>query len=150
MDWSQGSSIRLGQILLIAETSACISHNVRSKSQELNCGVPQGSFLGPIFFSIYTLPLGDIVRKYNMNFHLYTDDRQLFLCFDSCVPSTGDAAIIQLESCVAEIWAWILLKKLKLNDDKTEFLHFLPSQGAENSQGPSICIGSDDVSLSVQ
>ena len=60
-----------------------------------------------------------------MNFHLYADDMQLFLSFDSCVPSMGDAAIIQLESCIAEIRAWMLLNKLKVNDDKTEFLCFL-------------------------
>ena len=76
----------------------------------------------------------------------------MFLNFDSCMPSTSDAAIIQLESCIAEIWAWMLLNKLKLNDDKTEVLCFIPNQITSNikSHNPSICIGSDDVSLSSQ
>ncbi len=85
-----------------------------------------------------------------MKFHLYADDTQLFLNFDSSVPSSSDAAIIQLESCITEIRAWMLANKLKLNDDKTEFLRFLPnrSMSDEKNQNPLICIGADRVSLS--
>ena len=53
-----------------------------SEQKPLACGVPKGSVLGPIFFTIYTLLLADIAPKYKLSFRLYTDGTQIYLSFD--------------------------------------------------------------------
>ena len=79
--------------------------------------------LGPLLFSIYCRPLGDIVRRHNLHFHAYADDTQLYISFKPN-QSDADIAIHQLELCIEEIRSWMVSNYLKLNDQKTEFIVF--------------------------
>ena len=72
----------------------------------------------------YTLPLGDITRKYHLGFHIYADDTQIFLSFDQNNPTAAPMAIESIEPYICEIRDWVRLNKLELNDDKTDILLF--------------------------
>ena len=90
-----------------------------SSKADLKFGVPQGSVLGPLLFTLYTTPLSSMTFEHAIPHHLYADDSQLYVSFAS-----GDsaAALNGLQSCLASAQSWMSTNKLKLNPDKTEFL----------------------------
>ncbi len=45
----------------------------------MTCGVPQGSIPAPLLFSLYMLPLSQIMRNNQIAFHSYVDDTQIYL-----------------------------------------------------------------------
>ena len=57
-------------------------NGILSSPVNLPFGVPQGSVLGPQFFIMYTGPIANIARKFDLQVHLYADDTQLYFSFN--------------------------------------------------------------------
>ena len=93
-----------------------------SKKFVLECGVPQGSCLGPLLFTIYASKLFSIVKSHLPSVHSYADDTQLYLSFRPSESTCEAEALDAMEKCIADVRSWMINDKLMLNDDKTEFL----------------------------
>ena len=63
-----------------------------------NFGLPQGSVVSPIGYSI-TLPVG---RHHQVNYHVYADDTQLYVSFDPTAPDGLVNALSKLQNCITK------------------------------------------------
>ena len=53
-----------------------------SEDKSIETGVPQGSILGPVLFTLYLLPLRSLRNEIFASYHLYADDITIYLEFD--------------------------------------------------------------------
>ena len=116
-----------------------------SNDTPLAFGVPQGSALGPILFSIYTTPIGDIIRRHRLNCHLYADDTQLYVTFEVSDEDNKLSSLKKIENCVSEVRMWMNAIFLKVNEDKTVALVHASRKNQMKHNITAIQIGDCDI-----
>ena len=70
----------------------------------LKCGVPQGSALGPLLFTLYTHPLSAVICQSGLSYHFFADDSQLH---KSSVPSDFPVLACCLKDCIEDVAEWM-------------------------------------------
>ena len=72
-----------------------------SKGFRLLFGVPQGSVLGPLLFSMYTTPISSVISRHKgVGYHFYADDTQLYV---RSTHREASSAFDKLNSCLNDV-----------------------------------------------
>ena len=82
-------------------------------------GLPQGSVFEPILFSLFVVPVAHVIRSFDLTFHQYADDTQLYINVDRRNIATS---LDSLERCTGELEDWFTHNGLALNPFKSEVM----------------------------
>jgi len=82
-----------------------------------DCGVPQGSVLGPLLFTAFISPIARVADRHNISQRQYADDTQVFMKFTN---ASVAAQVDNMQACLAELCQWFLSNGLAINPDKSE------------------------------
>ena len=95
------------------------NHDYISKAAYISFGVPPGSVLGPILFTLYTALLSHVIAEHDVEHNLYADDTQIYISLSG---TEALESLTDLKFCVTDVFTWMTNSKLKLNPSKTEFI----------------------------
>lgn len=107
-----------------------VLQNNESLPKAINCGVPQGSVLGPLLFLIF---INDLCNSSNANIRLFADDTVV-------VVSHRDLNILSQHAneAIENVYSWMTNNKLLLNPEKTTAMFFHNRKKTNEVITPSI------------
>ena len=118
----------------------------KSELLGLSCGVPQGSILGPILFSLYINDLPQVFL--NSKCHLYADDCQIY---SSSKFAHQNELLTALNKDIDRVVKWSANNCLDLNAQKTQSIIFCNKNSMTNkfkSAFPEIIVNGSSIKYS--
>ena len=100
---------------------ATLANGVLSNTKTVNCGVPQGSVLGPLLFLVYVNDIGNIFNF--SNHYLYADDTVIFRSGLNI-----DEIVNELQRDLCDFGTWCKSNKLTINTKKSNFVIYGTNQ----------------------
>ena len=92
-------------------------NDLSSTLRKVQCGVPQGSVLGPLLFALYINDIHNAVGAGCVR--LFADDSALYK-----VDTDLNALISSVKVKIQQLYKWCICNKLTINIDKTYFVLF--------------------------
>ena len=89
-----------------------IANGKTSEYRNINCGVPQGSVLGPLLFLVYINDISSSIL--NSKISMYADDTVVYISH-----SDLEIAIALIQSDLSNLYTWCNRNKLTINCKKT-------------------------------
>ena len=90
--------------LIRNQTQTVVYNEQQLTCSTLDCDVPQGSVLGPIFFLLYTSDITAIIEFHRLGAYSYADDTQLDAHFK---PASNHEWSARIALCIEEIEKWM-------------------------------------------
>ena len=109
-----------------------------SSLNNVTCGVPQGSILGPLFFLIYINDLQGILG--DVDYHLYADDTVIY-----CSNKSIEIAEKKLQSVLDKFSKWCAVNALTINTNKTKVMVFGSRYRIKNCKKPMLFINNEQL-----
>lgn len=113
----RGSALSLFDSYLRNRSQCVCIQDYKSSFLSLNCGVPQGSILGPLLFNVFINDVADIDPKAHLV--MYADDITLLLSGTKL-----DDIIIISNEVLSKLSRWAQLNDMKINPSKTKAVIF--------------------------
>ena len=96
-----------------------VSHVSSTRFVPATSGVPQGSVLGPLLFSLYVSDVIALDHRQDLNVHLFADD---ILIYGSTSPNCSSTLCSRVSCCLEQVKLWLNANRLCLNCEKTKLM----------------------------